>query len=213
MHFTLQESEFYLPAINTVHSFSPEVRSLDFLDEEKTRVLYSAGSGESAIEKSLIYSTKPDTFLKINPLDQIVNPSEPTPNNSIQINQSISNIYRLIFEGSMISVDFADIKTVLRRSGFGYSVFGNAEKSVDIATQMAFDSIEEITPTEMRKCSSLLATIRGHNISLDDFSSVGEKIHHHSLIDDKTDILLGIVREDEFTDNTEVNITFIWENL
>lgn len=200
-----------LSIIQTTHSSAPAIQCLVFQAEASTKILYTSGNGDSATESSLQHIINPNSFLRVNNNDQIIRPdSRYQASISKQINQSICNISRLALEPYLAGVDFSDIKTVLRHSSYGISVFGNAVKSASLATKMAILSMGELASPEISPLSSILTIIRGKHIDLADFSAVIDLVSEHPLLTEETDYLCGAIEDGNLNDHIEVNITAIW---
>ncbi|MEQ3636453.1 hypothetical protein [Alcanivorax sp.] len=211
--FKLPPIDFHLPITSNSHLTSPPVQNLVFHDDEaSTKIVYTGGSGDSALESSLAHIASPSPFIKINPDDEILMPDpEYRMSPSVQINQAISNLCRLILEPAMVGIDYADITTILSHSGQGASVFGHSSHSASQAAYKSFKSLVEMTPPTRLRISSMLAIMRGYDFDLEDFSSVEDVVSAIPLLDDDTDVIIGVISDKRMNDNIEVNIMAIWQ--
>lgn len=211
--FKLPPVDFHLPITSNSHLTSPPVQNLVLHDDEtSTKIVYTGGSGDSALEASLAHIASPSPFIKINPDDEILMPDpEYRMSPSVQINQAISNLCRLTLEPAMVAVDYADIRTILSHSGQGTSVFGHSSHSARQAAYRSFESFMRMMPPTRPHIASMLAIMRGYDFDLEDFSSVGDVVSSIPLLNDDTDVIIGVIRDKRLNDNIEVNITAIWQ--
>ena len=211
--FKLPPVNSHLQITSNSHLTRPPVQNLVFHDDEaSTKIVYTGGSGDSALESSLAHIASPSPFIRINPNDQILMPDpEYWMSPSVQINQAISNLCRLTLEPAMVGIDYADIKTILRHSGQGASVFGHSTHSTRQAAYRSFESLMRMSPPTRVRTPSFLAIIRGYNFDLEDFAGAVDVVSAIPLLDDDTDVLIGVIRDKRLNDNIEVNIMAIWQ--
>ena len=122
---------------------------------------------------------------------------------------AVRGVTEVITKPGFINLDFADIKTAMSMQGsalMGEGIASGENRAADAARQaICSPLLEDISITGAK---ALLINITGSDITMDEFSEVGEYIHNAALSDngEMPEVFIGIVDSENLNDEIRVTV-------
>jgi len=140
-------------------------------------------------------------------------PEKPTLIESFRIaddvlRQGIQGITNLIIEPSLINLDFADIRTIMKNKGFAHMGIGSASGENKIQEAVKNAVYSPLLETDISGATGVLLNIKGDiDLSLDEIDVAVEEVRQ--VVDPSCNIIFGTSVWDDEKRVDEVEITLI----
>ncbi len=121
------------------------------------------------------------------------------------LRQGVQGIAELIVVPGIVNLDFADVKTVMKNTGFAHMGIGHAagENRAEEATRMAINS--PLLETSIAGAKGIILNIAGgSNLGMLEISKCNEMVQE--LADEDAEFIFGAIIKEELGDEIEVTV-------